>query len=88
MLWDAGQQRVTRESRERLTELYFGVRDGYVAGNITVGRAKWKGGDGTPSYARSDRPAAPIIRRSPAIRDMALAQLSEAFPGIVRRGDS
>jgi hypothetical protein len=86
MLWDAGQQRVARESRERLTELYVGVRDGYVAGNVTVGRAKWKGGDGTPSYAR--RPAGPPVRRSPAIRDMALAQLAEAFPGMVQRGDS
>jgi hypothetical protein len=86
MLWDAGQQRTTREGRDRLTELYVGVRDGYVAGNVAVGRAKWKGGAGTPAYV--ERAQRPDIQRSPAIRDMALAQLAEAFPGIVRRGDS
>lgn len=83
MLWDAGQQRVSRESRERMTELYVGVRDGYVAGNVSVGRAKWQGGDQVPSYVNAGRPPAPVIKRSPVIRDMALAQLAEAFPGMV-----
>jgi hypothetical protein len=80
MLWDAGQRRMTRESRERLTELYVGVRDGYVAGNVATGKVKAKR-DVTPSYARSPRPA---IARSPAVRDAALARLAEAYPGIVK----
>lgn len=86
MLWDAGQQRITRESRERLTELYVGVRDGYVAGNVMVGRAKWKSGSGSPSYVEAQPRA--DIQRSPAIRDMALAELGAMFPGMVRRSDS
>ena len=66
MLWDAGQQRVARESRERLTELYVGVRDGYVAGNVMVGRAKWKGGDHSPAYVEKAAPARdPALARHP-----------------------
>jgi hypothetical protein len=85
VLWAAGQERVTRESRERLTALYVGVRDGYVAGNVDAGKATWKsGGDHTPTYARSDVP----IVRSPAVRDVTLAQLGVMFPGIVKRADS
>ena len=84
MLWDAGQQRIAREGRERLAELYVGVRDGYVAGNVAAGKATWKGGDHTPTYARSDVP----IRRSPAERDITLAQLGSMFPGMVQRTDS
>ena len=38
MLWEAGQARIGREGRERLAELYVGVRDGYVAGNVATGR--------------------------------------------------
>lgn len=75
MLWDASQQRVTRESRDRLTELYVGVRDGYVAAEVMVGRVKWTGGDGTPTYARSER--------APA---RGLAQLMRDFPGNVLPG--
>jgi hypothetical protein len=86
MLWDAGQQRTGRENRDRLTELYVGVRDGYVAGNVMVGRAKWQGGDHLPSYVERARP--PELQRSPVIRDMALAELAAMFPGMVRRGDS
>ena len=85
MLWDDGQQRIEREARQRLTELYVGVRDGYVAGNVAAGKAKWTGaGEHTPSYARSDVP----ILRSPAVRDATLAKLGAMIPGIVRRGDS
>ena len=86
MLWDAGQQRTAREGRERLTELYVGVRDGYVAGNVSVGRAKWKGGSQVPAYAEHTN--RPVIQRSPAIRDEALAKLGAMYPGIVRRGES
>lgn len=84
MLWDAGQQRVLREGRERLAELYVGVRDGYVAANVALKRATAKG-DITPSYARAPEPE---VQRSPAIRDAALARLGEMYPGMVVRGVS
>ena len=85
MLWDAGQQRIVREGRARLAELYAGVRDGYVAGNVAAGKARWSGGgEHVPSCARSDVP----VERSPAIRDSTLAKLGAMFPGMVRRGDS
>jgi hypothetical protein len=85
MLWDAGRQRVSREGRERLAELYVGVRDGYLAGNVAAGKATWTGGgDHTPTYARVDLPTL----RSPTIRDVTLSQLGIMFPGIVKRADS
>ena len=83
MLWAAGQQRIVREARERLAELYVGVRDGYVAGNVGLGKAKWSGGDRVPSYARTEAPM-----RTPADRDTVVAKLAAMFPGAVRRGDS
>jgi hypothetical protein len=82
VLWDAGQQRTVREGRERLAELYVGVRDGYVAGRVAAGASTWKGGEHVPSYTRSERPT-PV--RSPAERDMTLAQLGLMYPGMVRR---
>ena len=85
MLWDAGQERIAREGRERLAELYVGVRDGYVAGRVAGGASTWKGdGEHVPSYARSDVP----VQRSPAVRDSTLAKLGAMFPGMVRRADS
>lgn len=84
MFWDAGQQRMAREGRERLAELYVGVRDGIVAADVATGRATTRG-DIRPSYVRSD---APESLRSPVARDRALAQLAMAFPGMVVRGDS
>lgn len=84
MLWDAGQQRVQREARDRLAELYVGVRDGYVAGNVATGKAKWSGGEHVPAYARPDVP----VLRSPEVRDRTLAKLGAMFPGIVQRGDA
>lgn len=86
MLWNAGQARIARESRDRLTELYVGVRDGHTASEVSLGRARWKGGAGAPSYVRGS-PDEPV-QRSPAIRDRALAELGAMFPGMVRRGDS
>jgi hypothetical protein len=85
MLWSAGQARTLREGRERLAELYVGVRDGYVAGNVGMGKAKSVGARRLPSYLAPV--AAPIVR-SPAVRDAALAKLGAQFPGIVRRLDS
>jgi len=84
MLWTAGQERVERESRARLAELYVGVRDGYVAGNVSTGKAKWSGGEHVPAYLRSEA----AVIRSPEVRDRTLAKLSAMFPGIVRRGDA
>lgn len=84
MLWEAGQERTAREGRDRLTELYVGVRDGYVAANVSLGLAKAKG-DITPRYARSSEPEP---QRSPAVRDAALARLGELYPGMVVRGVS
>ena len=85
MLWNAGQARIARESRDRLVELYVGVRDGHVASEVSLGRAKWKGGAQAPRYVRgSEEP----VERSPEIRDRALAELGAMFPGMVRRADS
>lgn len=87
MLWTAGQARVAREGRERLAELYVGVRDGYLAGNVAAGKAKWSGGgDHLPSYARPVSGEQPL--RSPAGRDATLAKLGVMFPGMVKRTDS
>lgn len=57
MLWTAGQRRTVREGRVRLAELYVGVRDGYVAGNVALGKAKAHGGAHVPSYLRPDAEA-------------------------------
>jgi len=87
MLWRAGQARLAREGRERLAELYVAVRDGYLAGTVAAGKAKWSGGgDHTPSYARPEPGQQPL--RSPAGRDATLARLGAMFPGMVKRTDS
>ncbi len=80
MLWTAGQRRLAREGRERLAELYVGVRDGYVAGNVATGKAKAHGGAHVPSYLRPDAEQ----RSSTATRG--LGQLLRDFPGHVARG--
>ena len=77
MLWTAGQQRTVREGRERLAELYVGVRDGYVAGNVATGKAKARGNAHIPSYVRPDAEQ----RRAMAKRG--LSQLVADFPGNV-----
>lgn len=87
VLWDAGQARHARESRDRLVELYVGVRDGYVSANVTLNRARFRGGYQAPRYVRAER-AEEVVRRSPTVRDQELAKLGAMFPGMVRRGDS
>lgn len=87
MLWNAGQARQARESRDRLVELYVGVRDGYVSANVALNRAKFRGGYEVPRYVRQAS-ADEVVRRSPEIRDRALAKLGAMYPGMVRRGDS
>ncbi len=80
MLWTAGQRRTMREGRERLAELYVGVRDGYVAGNVAVGKAKPRGDAHIPSYVRPDAEQ----RRAMAKRG--LGQLVRDFPSHVAAG--
>ncbi len=82
MLWDAGQQRTGRESRDRLAERFFAARDAALDAMVATGQAKpmngvWR----LPAYARA---AAPEPLRSPAERDLALASLGARFPGMVR----
>ncbi len=81
MLWAAGQRRTVREGRERLAELYVGVRDGYVAGNVALGKAKAKGGRShVPAYARPEAEG----RATTAKRG--LEQLRRDFPANVATG--
>lgn len=80
MLWTASQRRVAREGRERLAELYVGVRDGYVAGNVATGKAKPRGTAHVPAYARPD------AEQRRALASRGLAQLRRDFPGNVARG--
>ena len=80
MLWTAGQRRTVREGRVRLAELYVGVRDGYVAGNVAVGKAKAHGGGHVPSYLQPDAEA------RGAMAKRGLGQLRRDFPGNVVTG--
>ena len=80
MLWTAGQQRVMREGRERLAELYVGVRDGYVAGNVATGKAKARGDAHIPAYVRPD------AEQRRAMAQRGLGQLRRDFPGHVAQG--
>ena len=80
MLWTAGQRRTVREGRVRLAELYVGVRDGYVAGNVATGKAKAHGGAHIPSYLQPDAEARQAIAKH------GLDQLLRDFPGNVARG--
>lgn len=60
MLWEAGQERVVRESRARRAELFEAVRDAVIAVDIAVGRAKASGTYRMPAYAQGERdPNAP-----------------------------
>lgn len=74
MYWAAGQKRLGREARERLAELYVGVRDGYVAGLVASGQAKARGDSHVPGYAKPD---------PGATKPRGLAELVADFPGAV-----
>jgi hypothetical protein len=85
MLWQAGQKRLAREGRERLTELFVAARDAGLDVLVSTGQAKPKGAWRLPPYARPE--STPSVR-NPAVRDATLAKLGMMFPGMVRRGDS
>jgi hypothetical protein len=55
MLWDAGQERIARESRWRRAELYEAARDAVLAADIAVGRAKPRGVYRLPAYVQPER---------------------------------
>lgn len=58
IFWAAGQERVARDQRSRMTEIFAGVRDGYTAAQV-AGEA-WKLKDGgtldLPAYVTEGRP--------------------------------
>ena len=81
MLWDAGQERVGREARERLAAIFTGVRDGYLFAQVASGRSTWSGPAPRPSYLADAREAP-----SAAAQAMTLARLARQFPGAVVRG--
>ena len=86
MLWDAGQDRVVREERARLTELFMAVRDAQLDVLVATQQVKPRGTWRLPAYiASSDAPTAAL--GTPAQRDRALARLGAMFPGMVRRRD-
>jgi hypothetical protein len=85
MLFTEGQKRITRESRDRLTELFVAARDAALDVEVTTGRSKPVGTWRQPSYVRASQPQAV---RSPAVRDATLLALSLAYPGMVKRTDS
>ena len=83
MLWTAGQERLGRESRDRLTELYVTGRDAYIGAQVALGRAKTSGGAFRPGYAGDEAPRATVEAQWAT-----LGRISRMFPGAVRRGDS
>ena len=81
MLWTAGQERIGRERTARLAELFVAARDAALDVGVSTGRLKPVGRWRQPSYI-AETVIAPI--RSPAVRDITLAQLGAEFPGMVR----
>ena len=82
MLWQAGQERVAREGRDRLAELFLAARDAALDVLVSTGQAKPKGTWRLPSYLRS---AAPAKKPTAPDRDAMLAKLAGMFPGNVTR---
>ena len=79
MLWSAGQERIGREIRNRLTELYVGVRDGQIAALVAIGEAR-ASGDHVPAYVRSETSS----RGSVASQQATLSRLAARFPNNVK----
>lgn len=79
MLWQQGQARLGRESKERLSEIYLAVRDGYVTAQVDLKKATAHGST-VPSYARPD------AEEEARLGSRGLAQLMADFPGQTERG--
>lgn len=80
LLWRAGQERLFREGRARLGEMYRAVADAVVAADVRVGRVKARG-DLTPWYAKTDAPSLDA-----AGQRATFSRLAAMFPGqVVRR---
>lgn len=79
MLWEAGQARVGRESKERLSELYLAFHDGYITAQVDLKKATAHGST-IPSYARPD------AEEEARLGKRGLAQLMADFPGQAERG--
>jgi hypothetical protein len=88
MLWHAGQQRITRESRDRLAELFVTARDAGMDVLVSSGQATPKGRWKLPSYIRGEAPRARPVAPPKADREATLAKLAEMFPDAVRRAAS
>jgi hypothetical protein len=80
MLWQAGQKRLTRESRHRRAELYEAVRDAHLASEIAIGRAKPTGRYRVPEYLEEER--------DPEVARRGLRDLVAAHGGNVSRAES
>lgn len=76
MLWEAGQNRLRNEGRDRLAERYVATRDAWLSAEVLIGRAKVRRGDHVPEYATAPKPK------------KGLAQLLRETPGAVDRGDT
>lgn len=82
VLWEAGQARRAREGRDRIAAAFIAGRDAGMDVLVRSGQAKASGPWREPAYLRPGRDEA---RRSPELRDRALAQLGAMYPGMVRR---
>ena len=56
MFWEAGQQRTTRQARERMGEVYVAVRDAYSDAQVLAGVWTRRGAYQPPSYLAGERP--------------------------------
>lgn len=81
MLWRAGQERIVRERKERLADLFWAARDAAIDVGVSTRALKPERGYKRPSYVETPEP-----ERTPATRDAMLRQLAGLFPGMVRIG--
>jgi hypothetical protein len=86
VLWRAGQERETREQKDRLVEAFVAGRDAALDALVNSGQVKAKGPWRLPSYVR--RESTQQRTGSPVERDATLAKLGVMFPGMVKRSDS
>lgn len=79
MLWKVGQQRETREHRERMAAMFVAARDADLDVGVATGRLTPKGAWHQPPYIDSPEQRSATTRRG-------LAQLIADFPGNVVPG--